>query len=127
MYEGCKGLLGPLGCLIVLVLWLLSVSLGWGVPCLSAMPEGERAELGLSVLLGRLWPASAPFGRASASFTYDCKPFLRLLLLLECICAACRCAEQLMCAMVVCSLDTLGPERACMASILQLFACCRMA
>ena len=97
MYEGCTDLWGPAGCLLVLLLWLLSASLGGVLLCLSGMPEEEAAPLLLSALLGVLWPALAPFWGILASCTCDCKPLLRLLSLLECKCAARRSAEQLMC------------------------------
>ena len=54
----------------------------------------------------------------------DCKPLLRVLLLVEGIWAASRCAEQLRCADSVCSLDRSGPNRACLLSTLWMFTCC---
>ena len=98
MYEGCKDLLGPGGCLLLVVVWLLSASLSGVLLRVSGMPEEEAAPLLLSALLGMLWPALAPKWTGSVSCTCDCSPLLRLLPLLECTWTACRSAEQLMSA-----------------------------
>ena len=101
MYEGCKGLLGLSACLLALGLCLLLVSMDWEFTGLTGTPEGEAASMLLSPLLGMLRPPFIPFWDGWVSFMCDCRPLLRLPLLLECISVACRCAEQLMCAVLV--------------------------
>ncbi len=99
---------------------------GWELLRLPGMAEGEAASLLLAPLLGMLEPSFVPFWEGSVSLTCDCRPLLRLPLLLECICAACRCAEQLRCDMVGCSLDEIGPRTGCSRSMLRSFTCCCM-